>query len=25
VSMDQLIDDCLPALLHAQSGLRNLL
>jgi len=25
VSMDQLVDDCLPALLHAQSGLRNLL
>src|SRR2546427_825799 len=25
VSMDQLIDDCLPALLHAQSSLRNLL
>jgi IclR family pca regulon transcriptional regulator len=25
VSMDQLVDDCLPALLHAQSSLRNLL
>ncbi|HEY2928782.1 IclR family transcriptional regulator domain-containing protein [Piscinibacter sp.] len=25
VSMDQLIDDCLPALMHAQSSLRNLL
>ena len=25
VSMDQLVDDCLPALLHAQASLRTVL